>query len=715
MAKFSFSSPLVRGAWFILAVVATLLPQTQQLLAWALMVGVVAAGILLLRLRVSTVLFVGAAISVRRLQLDDIFTGMVVASLIGVWALISRLPMMDNAWRMKVGFVAAVVLGAAVVVWPTANMLSNGKIPLPRYVRDRVPMVLAKGLDLQGGMRLVYQVEVEEAIGEKRNNIAAEMGQDLAIAFGFSKEQGRVEEKRKLEEKVKVDLPESALVRIRFADKNDRAKLDDRFQKKFTAEMSFILGPKDNEATFKIRQDVETNIRERAVTQAKETVFRRVDELGLREAAVTSRDEDIIVEVPGQNKQAFDDIKEIIRRTARLEFKMEDTSDFFAPPKVDPNTIPATERIEIRQDSIPDGLKEKNEKKYTTIHFAQITKLDTESMEECKKRFRAWIDTLGVPDDRQVGFGIVPDPDDVNKEIGWRTYYLFRRAEVTGEHITNAEANPNQDKQGYSVSLTFNPVGSERFEEVTGANINRRFAIILDDKVDSAPVIQSKIGGGHAQISMGAGDQDTQLLNARKLERVLRSGALPAQISQKSETTIGPSLGRDAIDQGLKGMVVGTALVLLFMFIYYRTAGLVADGAVLLNLFLQLAILASFGATMTLPGIAGLALTIGIAIDANVLINERIREEMRTGRSIRAAIDAGYDKAFTAIIDGHVTVAISGLILMQYGSGPVKGFAVTLFIGILASLFTGVFCTRLVFDWWARGAKVKRLNIGAEF
>jgi preprotein translocase subunit SecD len=196
---------------------------------------------------------------------------------------------------------------------------------------------------------------------------------------------------------------------------------------------------------------------------------------------------------------------------------------------------------------------------------------------------------------------------------------------------------------------------------------------------------------------------------------VLRSGALPAQITPSNESVIGPSLGHDAIDQGLKGMLAGSTLVLLFMFIYYRTAGLVADGAVLLNLFLQLAILASFGATMTLPGIAGLALTIGIAIDANVLINERIREEMRTGRSIRAAIDAGYDKAFTAIIDGHVTVFISGLILAQYGSGPVKGFAVTLIVGIVASLFTGVFCTRLVFDWWARGAKVKRLNIGAEF
>src|SRR5256885_4014904 len=162
-------------------------------------------------------------------------------------------------------------------------------------------------------------------------------------------------------------------------------------------------------------------------------------------------------------------------------------------------------------------------------------------------------------------------------------------------------------------------------------------------------------------------------------------------------------------------MIVGVSLVLGFMIFYYRKAGLVADAAVLFNLFLQMAILASFSATMTLPGIAGLALTIGMGVDANVLINERIREELRAGRSVRAAVEAGYDKAFSAILDGHVTMFISGLILAQYGTGPVKGFAVMLVIGIISSLFTSVFCTRLVFDWWVRGAKTKRLSVGAEF
>jgi preprotein translocase subunit SecD len=288
---------------------------------------------------------------------------------------------------------------------------------------------------------------------------------------------------------------------------------------------------------------------------------------------------------------------------------------------------------------------------------------------------------------------------------------------VTGEYITDAQRAIDQ-RSGVPevyVAITFSPAGADRFEQITSENINRRFAIILDDTINSAPVIRSKIGGGRASITMGAGDQDQQLKSAERLEMVLRSGALPAPIQLSNESIIGPTLGEDAISKGATGALVGAGLVLAFMLLYYRKAGIVADMAVIFNLLIQLAILASFSGTLTLPGIAGLALTIGMAVDANVLINERIREELRAGRSLRAAVEAGYDKAFSAIVDGHVTIFISGLILAQYGTGPVKGFAVTLIIGIIASLFTGVFCTRLVFEYWVRGAKVKRLSVGGEF
>jgi preprotein translocase subunit SecD len=660
----------------------------------------------------------------------DNFWGLVTSGLILVWAAFGLVPSMDSVWRLKLGFVVAVFLGALVALWPTLHNMSGGKIPLPEYVRDRIGFAIAPGLDLRGGMRLVYTVEVDEAIRDKRDHFADEMRQELATSFGFHSGEARVtrDELSKLEDKVRVAQPETALIRLQFSDKADKAKIDDRFVKKFLGELTETQGPGDDEITFKIRADIESQIRERAVAQAKDTVLRRVDELGLREPSVTTRDEDIIVEVPGTDEQSFREIKETIRRTARLEFKMVDdagSGKVFGSPALKDSELPEGEGIAQYFDNAPDGLDANGHKKAVKGWYARMScqppKYPSENLTECLGRFKEWAKTLGVPDDHLLGFEGVTEPVEGTeplqfKQVGWRTLYLFARAELTGDYITDASIGQDQQQFGqYFVSLTFSPAGADRFEEVTGANVNRRFAIILDDIVDSAPVIRTKIGGGRAQISMGAGDSERQLHDARQLELVLRSGALPAPITPSNESLIGPSLGRDAIREAVKGVFFGVTAVLAFMCFYYRKSGVVADVAVLFNLLLQLAVLATFSATMTLPGIAGLALTIGMSIDANVLINERIREELRAGKSVRAAVDAGYDRAWPSIIDGHITVLISGLILWQFGSGPVAGFGVTLFAGILCSLFTGFFCTRLVFDWWVRGAKVKRLSVGAEF
>lgn len=660
----------------------------------------------------------------------DSFWGLFVAGLVFVWSLFGLLPVMDGLWKIKVGFVAAVFAGALVALWPTVHHMSGGKVPLPAYIRDRVTFAIAPGLDLRGGMRLVYTVEVDEAIRDKRDHFADDMRQELATAFGLHSGEGRTtrDELSKLEEKVHVSQPETALIRLKFKDKADKAKLDDRFTKKFLGELGESQGPGDDEVTWKIRAEVESQIRDRAVAQAKDTVNRRVDELGLREAAVTTRDEDIIVEVPGTDEASFREIKDTIRKTARLEFKMLDdpgSEKAFGPPSLKAEDLPEGEGIAQYQETAPDGLDGNGHKKGVRGFYARMTcqppKYAAETMNECLARFRSWAKTLSVPDDHAVGFEPVTEPVEGTeplqfKQVAWRTVYMFARAELTGDYITDASVGQDQQNFGqYYVSLSFSPAGADRFEEVTGANVNRRFAIILDDTVDSAPVIRQKIGGGRAQITMGAGDPEKQLHDAKQLELVLRSGALPAPITPSNESLIGPSLGKDAIQQGVRGALYGSLLVIAFMILYYRRSGIVADVAVLFNLMLQMAVLASFSASMTLPGIAGLALTIGMSVDANVLINERIREELRAGKSVRAAVDAGYERAWPSIIDGHVTVLITGLILAQYGSGPVKGFAVTLIVGILCSLFTGVFCTRLVFDWWVRGAKVKRLSVGAEF
>jgi preprotein translocase subunit SecD len=684
----------------------------------------------------------------------DTFWGLFVGVLVAVWAAFGLLPFMDGVWRLKLGFVAAVFLGGLVALWPSvdsalptansplpeqptwlqplarAGRAVGAKLHCPAYIKDRISFAIAPGLDLSGGLRLVYTVEVDEAIRDKRDHFADEMRQELTTIFGFHTGEGRVtrDELAKIEDKVRVAQPETARIVLRFTDKADKSKIDERFGRKFLGELSEMQGPGEDEVTFKIRADVESQIRERAVAQAKDTVSRRVDELGLKEAAVTTRDEDIIVEVPGSNEQSFRDIKETIRRTARLEFKMVDdagSDKVFGPPSLKAEDLPEGEGIAQYQEVAPDGLDGSSHKKSAKAMYTRMScqppKYSTETMSECLARFKAWAKTLALPDDHAIGFEPVTEPVEGTeplqfKQVGWRSLYLYARSELTGDYITDASIGQDQQNFGqYYVTLSFSPAGADRFEEVTGANVNRRFAIILDDTIDSAPVIRQKIGGGRAQITMGAGDPEKQLHDAKQLELVLRSGALPAPITPSSESTIGPSLGRDAIGQAVKGAFFGVVAVLLFMTVYYRKSGVVADIAVLFNLMLQLAVLASFSATMTLPGIAGLALTLGMSIDANVLINERIREELRAGKSLRAAVDAGYTRAWPSIIDGHMTVFISGLILANGGSGPVKGFAVTLIVGILCSLFTGVFCTRLVFDWWVRGAKVKRLSVGAEF
>jgi len=231
-------------------------------------------------------------------------------------------------------------------------------------------------------------------------------------------------------------------------------------------------------------------------------------------------------------------------------------------------------------------------------------------------------------------------------------------------------------------------------------------AIVLDGVVHSAPVIQERISGGQAQIT-----GSFTMEEARDLAIVLRAGALPAPVNILEERTVGPSLGSDSIRQGVLATIIGSLLVILFMIVYYRLSGAVADIALIINIFLILAVLAAFRATLTLPGLAGMLLTVGVAVDANILIFERIREELRTGKTPRMALDMGYDRAFITIIDTHITGIISALVLMFFGTGPIKGFAVTTIIGLLASLFTAIFVTRVIFDYVMQNFNIKKISI----
>jgi preprotein translocase subunit SecD len=314
--------------------------------------------------------------------------------------------------------------------------------------------------------------------------------------------------------------------------------------------------------------------------------------------------------------------------------------------------------------------------------------------------FKLLDETVSAEDAQQ---GRVPEGDELlyQRRVDPQTkaerkipYVVRKRTLLTGAELNRAEVQADPNSPGnWQVSIEFNAVGTRVFGEVTEANVGKYLAIILDGSIYSAPRINERIPGGRAVIT----GQFT-VEEARDLAIVLRAGALPAPVTILEERTVGPSLGSDSIRQGVVAIIASTVAVFLFMVLYYRLSGFIADVALGLNLLILLACMAAFGATLTLPGIAGIALTIGMAVDTNILIFERIREELRVGKTIRAAIQAGFSRAFRTIIDTHVTVLVTAAILYNWGTGPVKGFAVSLFVGLSASLFTAVFFTRLLFD-----------------
>ncbi len=655
---------------------------------------------------------------------SDSFWTMTLLGMMAVYFGFLALPWGDVGWRSRFGLVASVASIAFILLWPTLGNMSGGRLPCPSYVKERVSARLVAGLDLRGGLRLVYTVDVAEAVKDKRDSYYEDMRRELAKLYAGHEGDDAPSDAvlAQLREKVELSAPRSESRRILLSvkDGQDPAKIDMRFVNLFKPDLEMRkLG--DREFEFNIRQAAESSIRERAVAQAKDIVLRRVDSMGLREAAVSTRDEDIIVEVPGEDEASFNEIRDIISQTARLEFKLlDDLSDYFQTLEQSASEESLPEGLEFRRENAPIGLNEKGEEIQGAVTYAFLPKAEGETSQQTYERLRDWAAGLTPPQDREIGFEIVRRVTDEatqkEEEVGYRTHLLRARAEITGDMIRDAQAAPDQSSTGlgsWGVQLRFSDKGGNIFERITGDNVNKRFAIILDSKVESTPRIMDKISGGSSRITMGSGDPQVQLRDAKKLELVLRSGALPAPITPSNEQRIGPSLGKDSIRLGVEGAAAGGVLVLLFMVMYYRTAGLIANVSVVMNLFLQLSILASFGASMTLPGIAGLALTLGMSVDANVLINERIREELRDGKSPRAAVELGYSKALSAIIDGQLTTLISGVVLAQYGTGPIKGFAVTLMVGVLCSIFSGVVVSRVLFDVWVRGAgKKKTISLG---
>jgi preprotein translocase subunit SecD len=309
-----------------------------------------------------------------------------------------------------------------------------------------------------------------------------------------------------------------------------------------------------------------------------------------------------------------------------------------------------------------------------------------------------------IPEDAEVLYERISDP--VTGAVSETPLVVQKKALITGDLLTDAQVRiDSQFNQPY-VSIEFNSLGGRLFDQVTAANVGKRFAIVLDSNVYSAPVIRERISGGSAQISGNFTEK-----TASDLAIVLRAGALPAPVKVIQNVTVGASLGKDSIDKGLMAGAIGVLLVIVFMAIYYRLSGLVANLGMVLNILFLMGALAALGATLTMPGIAAIVLLAGMSGDSNVIIFERIREELRLGKSPKSALDAGYDRAFLTIMDSHVTALITAAVLFQFGTGPVKGFAVSLSLGIIINLFTSLTATRVIFDLFLHRGRVKQLSI----
>jgi len=560
----------------------------------------------------------------------------------------------------------------------------------PGYIKDREKRIKL-GLDLQGGMRVVLEVNTGKLLEKLAKNPDEIFKNVLAEAE---------KESEKTDESV-VDI-----VARKFSERGIR--------------LSKYFGT-IREDDDKILSDLNKSA-EDAVNRALEIIRNRVDQYGVSEPSLQRQgSRRIIVELPGVARE--EEAKKLLQGTALLEFRIVREADF---------TFPIMQKIDdVLTGKILDTAKVVSEDKKTesTPTDTSIASNDTTTPKEelSEEEFRkqhpffsiALLDPQGRSADAYVKvedkskLELMLNKPDVQKVIPNNVEFKFQARsqsdaegneffvmylvnkdpELTGGVITDATANIDPSTSAPIVTMTMNSEGATEWARITGANVNKRIAIMLDGGIFSAPVVKGKIPGGRSQIE-GMAD----LNEAKLLEIVLKAGALPAPVDIIEERTVGPSLGEDSINKGSISVLLGYLVVGLFMIMYYKRAGTIAAASLVFTILFLLGVLAGFGATLTLPGIAGIVLTMGMAVDANVLIYERIREELATGKTVKASVDSGFKKANSAIIDSQLTTFITGIILYQFGTGPVQGFALTLMIGIITSLFCQLVIARLFFD-----------------
>lgn len=570
----------------------------------------------------------------------------------------------------------------------------------PSIVGDRMKRVKL-GLDLQGGMRVVLEVNTGKLLEKLANNPDQAFKSVLAEA------------------QMEAQKTDEAIVDIVGRKLNERGIRLSRYFGNIRQEDQQILDELQEDAAD-------------AVTRAMEIIRNRVDQYGVSEPSIQRQgSRRIIVELPGVARE--EEAKQLIQGTALLEFRLVREPDF---------TIPVLERVDKAVANIEKGIKtdtlaestvkdtskdlasdtstvadttqqQLSEEEFKKEHpFFSVALLDPQGRtadayvrEDKKNQIQYWLSLPEVqkviPNNVEFVFGAKPIGFQEGKGV-YIMHLVNKAPELTGGVITDAQANIDPNTSSPIVNMTMNSDGATDWARITGANIDKRIAIMLDGLVFSAPNVKNKITGGRSQIE-GMAD----LEEAKLLEIVLKAGALPAPVDIIEERVVGPSLGQDSVSAGFNSAVIGYFFVVIFMIFYYRKAGGIAGSVLIFTVLFVLGVLAGFNATLTLPGIAGIILTIGMAVDANVLIYERIREELATGKTVKASVDGGFEKALSAIIDSNITTFFTAIILYQFGTGPIQGFALTLMIGIGSTLFSALVIARVVFDFMAyKGMKI---------
>lgn len=569
---------------------------------------------------------------------------------------------MKRSWWYRFVFLLFVVVVSGISIIPTAfNFKDSDNFP----IKSKINL----GLDLQGGLYMILGIDFKKVYKDEVKGYARRVEYAIKDDKGIVVSLGNVNASDELDPKMEITFNSAA----------DATAVKDMIHGSFNGALR-ISKETSSLIEIALTQKLKTDIEEQSVKRSIEVIRNRIDEFGVTEPEIVSQGNDrIVVQLPGVKD--IERAKELIGKTAKLEFRLVN-SDISMPQIT------------------------------TWLEKAKAAGVEFKKGDRFSDYVRAVNETL--KDDLPAGYAMAFERTKTalpNEEAPLIPYVLEATSRLTGDDLEDARVGFGNQQNQPEVSMSFKTRGAKIFADITGENEGKLMAITLDGNVYSAPRINGKIPNGRASITLGGRNYNAQLKEAKDLALVLRAGALPVQLDFLEQRSVGPSLGHDSIDRANFAAMIGCILVFAFIIVYYKISGVFAIVTLALNVLIILAMLVGLEATLTLPGIAGIALTVGMAVDANIIIYERIREEFRLGVGAYKAVESGFESAFWTIIDSNLTTALAGICLLNFGTGPIRGFAITLLIGIFATVYSSYFVSKIFFEFYMSKTEGQDLSI----